>query len=58
MMTRTLDYGRNSENGEGAGRYLREISYREVYSVSPGYQLDVGLEKKKKSMTIYCNFNS
>lgn len=39
------------------GRYLREILYRQVYSVSPGYQMDVVLEKKRKSMTINHHFN-
>lgn len=56
-MTRALICGRKSKNRKGAGKMF-ERNITEVDSTSPGYHLDVGLERRKKSETISCNSKS
>lgn len=55
MVTSALNCGRISENGKGT-REMFEMNVTKLDSTSPGYQLDGGLERRKKSKII--NYDS
>lgn len=54
MATVVLNCRRNHENGRGTGEMF-ERNIIEVDSTSTVYELDVGLENRKKCKTINCN---
>lgn len=54
MVTVVLNCRRNHKDGKGTGEMF-ERNTVEVDSTTPVYELDVGLENRKKFKTINCN---